>query len=118
MRRRGAEALLGSRSSAVAGWFALLAGIGWLVLVPAGELERRDLLSYEGYNRLVAPPLLLFGIALLLAPSVLSVRSRLGGIGMRVAAVGSALLLVGNLTEFYGVLLQDDLNAQGPMRPE
>ncbi len=42
------------------GGAALLGGLGWLLLLPAAELERRNLLSYDGYNRFLAVPLLLF----------------------------------------------------------
>ncbi len=92
---------------------ALLGGLGWLLLAPAAELVRRNLLSYDGYNRLLAVPLVLFTVALALA-SRRSVWGRDRGLraGLLVAAVGSGLLLLGNLIEFYGVLLQDDLNAQ------
>lgn len=72
------------------------------MLVPASELERRGLLSYDGYNRLLAVPLLLFTVALLLAPGALSIRSRPARVGFRIAAVGSALLWAGNVIEFYG----------------
>ncbi len=46
---------------------ALLGGLGWLLLAPAAELVRRNLLSYDGYNRLLAVPLVLFTVALALA---------------------------------------------------
>ncbi len=91
---------------------ALFGGVAWLLLAPAAELTRRDLLSYDGYNRLLAIPLLLFTVALLLAPAALALRVPLGKVGFSVAAVGAGLLLIGNIVEFYGVLLQDGLNAQ------
>lgn len=100
------------RSSTISGQSALLGGIGWLVLVPAAELERRGVVTYDGYNRVLAVPLLLFTAALLLAPAALSVRKRLARVGLRIAAAGCALLWVGNVIEFYGVLLQDRPNAQ------
>ncbi len=97
----------------LAGRAALLGGLGWLLLAPAAELVRRDLLSYDGYNRLLAVPLLLFTVALALASRRSVWRTdRAVRAGLLVASVGSGLLLVGNLVEFYGVLLQDDLNAQ------
>jgi hypothetical protein len=50
---------------------ALLGGAAWLLLAPAAEITRRELLSYDGYNRLLALPLLLFTVALSLAPGAL-----------------------------------------------
>ncbi|MDQ3646737.1 MAG: hypothetical protein M3345_07360 [Actinomycetota bacterium] len=86
-------------------------GTGWLLLIVAAELERRNMLSYDGYNRLLAPSLLLFTVALSAAPRALHVDRRTTKVGLTVAAVGAGLLLVGNLIEFYGVLFQDQLNA-------
>ncbi len=99
------------RSSDIGGRAAALGGLAWGLLAPAAELVRRDLLSYDGYNRLLAVPLLLFTIALSLAPRALSPRGRLARVGFPLAAAGAALLLLGNVVEFYGVLLQDGLNA-------
>ena len=104
------EALAVRRPSRSAGTAALLGGGAWLLLAPAAELQRRDLLSYDGYNRLVAVPLLLFTVALVLAPRVLAVRG-LARAGFRAAAVGAGLLVAGNVIEFYGVLLQDRPNS-------
>jgi hypothetical protein len=95
----------------IAGGAAVLGGLTWTLLVPAAELVRRDLLSYDGYNRLLAVPLLLFTVALSSVPRALTVRGRLALTGFSMAATGTALLLVGNVVEFYGVLLQDGLNA-------
>ncbi len=99
------------RSSGIAGGAAALGGLAWILLAPAAELVRRDLLTYDGYNRLLAVPLLLFAIALSLAPRALPARGRLARIGFSVAATGAGLLFIGNVVEFYGVLLQDGLNA-------
>ena len=104
------EALVVRRPSRSAGTAALLGGGAWLLLAPAAELQRRDLLSYDGYNRLVAVPLLLFTVALVLAPRVLGARGA-ARTGFRAAAVGAGLLLAGNGIEFYGVLLQDRPNS-------
>jgi glucan phosphoethanolaminetransferase (alkaline phosphatase superfamily) len=98
-------------ASAVGGTAAILGGVTWLLLVPAAELHRRDLLGYDGYNRLLAIPLLLFLVALLAAPSALTVTGRSVRAGLIAAAVGMGLLLAGNVAEFYGVLLQDQPNA-------
>ena len=104
------ESLAVRRPSRAAGTAALLGGAAWLLLAPAAELQRRDLLSYDGYNRLVAVPLLLFIVALVLAPRVLAVTG-LARTGLRVAAAGAGLLFAGNVVEFYGVLLQDRPNS-------
>ncbi len=56
---------------------------------------------------------MLFTVALTLASRHSVCRTDRGvRAGLLVASVGSGLLLVGTLIEFYGVLLQDDLNAQ------
>jgi hypothetical protein len=99
------------RQPAIGGGAAVLGGLAWLLLAAAAELVRRDLLSYDGYNRLLAVPLLLFAIALSWAPRALSTGGRLASVGFSLAAVGAGLLLIGNVVEFYGVLLQDRLNA-------
>jgi hypothetical protein len=101
----------GGAAPAVGRAAAILGGIAWLVLVPASELQRRELLSYDGYNRMLAVPLLLFLVALLLVPRALAVRRPVPRAGFRTAAAGTGLLLAGNLLEFYGVLLQDAPNA-------
>ena len=104
------ESLPVRRPSRMAGTAAMLGGAAWLLLVPAAELQRREMLSYDGYNRLVAVPLLLFTVALVLTPRVLAVGG-LARTGLRVAAVGGGLLFAGNVVEFYGVLLQDRPNS-------
>ena len=104
------ESVAVRRPSRGAGTSALLGGAAWLLLAPAAELHRRDLLSYDGYNRLIAVPLLLFTVALVLAPQVLDARG-LARTGLRVAAAGAGLLVAGNVIEFYGVLLQDRPNS-------
>lgn len=95
---------------------AMLGGLAWLLLVPAAVLQRPGLLDYDGYNRLLAGPLLLFLVALLTAPRALMVPGRSVRAGFGVAAVGVGLLLVGNVVEFYGVLLQDERNAYAAAR--
>ncbi len=107
--------VLGRRVTIVRG-AALLGGVAWLLLVPAAELTRRELLSYDGYNRFLALPLLLFSIALSFAAGALGLRERLGRVGFTMAASGAGLLLIGNVVEFYGVLLQDRLNAYAASR--
>ncbi len=94
----------------------MLGGLAWLLLVPAAVLQRLGLLDYDGYNRLLAGPLLLFLVALLTAPRALMVPGRSVRAGFGVAAVGVGLLLVGNVVEFYGVLLQDERNAYAAAR--
>ncbi len=111
-QRDGRAGGVSQRAATIVGVAALLGGFIWLVLLPAAELERRDLLSYDAYNRFLAPPLLLFALALTGLPRVLNVKSHGTKIGSSIAAAGAALLLAGNLVEFYGVLLQDGLNAQ------
>jgi hypothetical protein len=102
---------LETTACAVGGAAAILGGLAWLLLVPAAELHRRELLGYDGYNRLLAMPLLLFLVALLGAARSLTVPGRSARAWFLAAAVGVGLLLAGNVVEFYGVLLQDQPNA-------
>lgn len=101
----------GSRRSESAARLALVAGIAWLLLIPAAELERRDMLSYDGYNRLLALPLILFAVTLWRAPHLLPGEAKSAQLGFRIAAVGAAVLFVGNVNEFCGVMLQSEPNA-------
>ncbi len=103
---------LAPRLSTLVGAAAVLGGIAWLLLIPAAELERRGVLSYDGYNRFLAVPLLLFTVALAGAARGLATEARLAKIGLWIATVGAGLLLAGTVVEFYGVLLHDGLNAQ------
>ena len=89
---------------------ALLGGLSWLALIPAAELERRGVVSYDAYNRLLVVPLLLFAVALSQAARAAAQRRR-ARVGFTIAATGAAVLALGNVVEFYGVLLQDGLNA-------
>ncbi len=99
------------RAARIAGRAALLGGAAWLALIPAAELHRRDLLGYDGYNRLLVVPLLLFAVAMWQAPRAGLATGRLARVGFTTAAVGAAVLAAGKVIEFYGVLLQDGLNA-------
>ncbi len=113
---QGHPPVLGRRVTVVRG-AALSGGAAWLLLVPAAELARRDLLSYDGYNRFLALPLLLFTVALSLAAGALGSEERPPGrVGFTVAASGASLLLIGNIVEFYGVVAQDRLNAYAASR--
>ncbi len=99
------------QAASIAGRAALLGGVAWLALIPAAELHRRDLLGYNGYKRLLVVPLLLFAVAMWQAPRAGLATGRLARVGFTTAAVGAAVLAAGNVIEFYGVLLQDGLNA-------
>ena len=90
---------------------AILGGLAWLLLLPAAELHHREVLSYDGYNRVLAIPLPFLLVALVAAPKALTVVDRTVRAGLITAAVGVGLLLAGNVAEFYGVLLQDQPNA-------
>lgn len=63
--------------------------------VEPAELHRRGVLGYDGYNRLLAIPLLLLLVALLAAPRALTVPGRSARAGLIAAAVGVGLLLAG-----------------------
>lgn len=100
-----------ARLPAPTGRAALVGGIAWLALIPAAELQRRGLITYDGYNRLLVVPLVFFAIALLQAWRAARHRRRAERLGFAIAATGAAVLAIGNVVEFYGVLLQDGLNA-------
>jgi hypothetical protein len=106
----------GTTASAVAGTAAILGGLASLLLIPAAELQRRELLSYDGYNRLLAVPLVWFLVAVATAPRALAVPGRSVRAGFLAAAVGVGLLVAGNVVEFYGVLLQEEPNAYAAAR--
>lgn len=93
------------------GTAALLGGLAWLALIPAAELQRRGLVTYDAYNRLLVVPLVLFTVALSQAARAARDRRRAERLGFAIAATGAAVLSIGNVAEFYGVLLQDALNA-------
>lgn len=95
----------------IAGGAAVLGGACWLALVPAAELQRRGVIGYDGYNRLLVIPLLLFAVALSQARRLHGADRRGVRVGLTLAAVGATTMAVGNVVEFYGVLLQGDLNA-------
>lgn len=101
-RRRGVVAISGA---------ALLGGLAWLVLIPAAELQRRGVITYDAYNRLLVVPLVCFAAALSHAAWAARYGRRAERLGFAVAATGAAVLSIGNIVEFYGVLLQDGLNA-------
>jgi hypothetical protein len=84
------------RAAAVA---AAAGGVLWLTLVPAVGLYRGGDLSYGGYQRLVALPLLAFVVAwALLRPEVPDGRALLG---WWLALAGFALAFAGTALEFW-----------------
>ncbi len=87
-------------------------GIAWALLGPAAVLERNDTLSYDTYNRLLTLPLLLFLVGFSAAERLLRPPTTTGTAGFVAVALGLLLLLVGNVIEFWGVLLQAKPNAQ------
>ena len=89
----------------------IVGGASWALLGPAAVLERNNVLSYDNYNRLLTIPLLLFLVGFIAAGSLVRTRARQGTVGFAVAALGLFLLLIGNVVEFWGVLLQSKPNA-------
>jgi hypothetical protein len=82
-------------------------GLTWALLGPTAILERNDSLSYDAYNRLLSLPLLLFLVGFATAEWLLRPRTTSGTAGFGAVVPGLLLLLVGNVIEFWGVLLQD-----------
>lgn len=111
MHRDAQPSAVGRQLARSAGAAAVLGGVGWLLLIPAAELQRRGVVSYDGYNRLLAVPLVLFTFALAQAAVLHRTHGRPARAGLSIAAVGTAVLAIGNVVEFYGVLVQDGLNA-------
>ena len=73
-------------------------------------------LTYDGYNRLFTLPLLFILVGWAAAFAVLRRRAdRSAQRGWAVALVGLAVMLVGNVVEFWGVMLQDRPNAYAAM---
>ncbi len=89
-----------------------MGGIAWALLGPAAVLERNDVLSYDTYNRLLTLPLFLCLVGFIAAEWLLRPRTRPGTVGFVAVVLGLLLLLVGNVIEFWGVLLQSKPNAQ------
>lgn len=87
-------------------------GVAWALLGPAAVLERNNVLSYDTYNRLLTLPLFLFLVGFLAAEWLLRPQTRPGTVGFVTVALGLVLLMVGNVIEFWGVLLQSKPNAQ------
>jgi hypothetical protein len=91
---------------------AIVAGIAWGVsmpLVATAAMEEPVGLGYDDYNRLLALPLTLLLVVLAgLRALQLPELSAWGRRGALLALVGAALLVLGNLIEFWAVLLSDD----------
>ena len=94
-----------SRQAAIA---CVLAGLGWLALVPATVLARSDDLSYGGYFRLAALPLALLALAWFLVGRVWRPESMRGRTGWAVILAGFALACAGTTIEFWGSFLLDE----------
>jgi len=99
------------KARTVAAVSALLGGLGWLLLIPGAELHSREVLSYDSYNRVIVLPLLALFVALYAASRTFRPLGRLLKGGFVVAVVAAGLLVLGNVIEFYGVLLQSKPNA-------
>jgi hypothetical protein len=88
-----------TRAAALA---AATGGLLWLALVPAVALYRDGDLSYGGYQRLVAVPLLAFVVAwALLRPQIPDGRALLG---WWLSLAGFALAFAGSTIEFWAAL--------------
>ena len=96
------------RAPAVA---AILCGVGWAVGIPlvASEASADPVgLRYDDWNRVLLAPLLLLVIALAgLREVQLDRLSRWGRRGALAALGGAALMVLGNVVEFWLVVLSD-----------
>jgi hypothetical protein len=85
------------------GIFAAVAAAGWLVLYPLIATEAGDDpvgLRYDDWNRLLVVPLIAYLVVWLGLRDV-------DLWGRRIAVAGTALLVVGNVVEFWLVLVQE-----------
>ena len=96
----------------VGGLAAILAGIFWGFTLPLIATQATDDpvgLRYDDFNRWFTLPLALSLVTLLALRVLLGRRlPRSGQVGTALAAGGAALMLLGNLVEFWLVFLTDD----------
>ena len=81
---------------------SVLGGVAWLGLIAASELYERDDLSYGGYYRYLALPLLLFVIAWIAFRGSWPQRDLREQAGYFVTLAGLALVFAGAALEFWG----------------
>jgi hypothetical protein len=94
-----------ARRAAIA---AVAAGFAWLALVPASQLFREDELSYAGYYRVMAVPLLGFALAWRWVGRLWSPEAPRARWGNRIVLAGLALAFAGTALEFWGSWLLDE----------
>lgn len=88
-----------------------LAGAAWLALIPASAMFDADALSYDGYYRVMAVPLLLFLVAWLALRRGWP-RTARAEAGYWLTLAGLALVFAGDTLEFWGAWLLDETNAR------
>jgi len=96
----------------VGGLAAILAGIFWGFTLPLIATQATDDpvgLRYDDFNRWLTLPLALLLVTLVALHVLLRGRlPRSGRLGTALAAGGAALMLLGNLVEFWAVMRTDD----------
>lgn len=94
------------------GLAAILAGLFWGFTLPLIATQATDDpvgLRYDDFNRWLTLPLALLLVTLIALRVLLGRRLPRGGrLGTTLAAAGSALMLLGNVVEFWAVMLTDD----------
>lgn len=94
------------------GLAALLAGVFWgftLPLVATQATEDPVGLRYDDFNRWLTLPLALLVVTVLCVRALVAGRLPRGGrVGATLALAGSALMLLGNMIEFWVVFLTED----------
>ncbi len=102
---------MSSRLIRLGGLAAILGGVLWIA-VRVLVLLQPPPFSYDAYNRIFVAPLLLLLVGLLgLSVRSAGGRGRLARTGTIAALVGCALLIAGNVAEFWLVLVQSKPNA-------
>jgi hypothetical protein len=96
----------------VGGLAAILAGIFWGFTLPLIATQATDDpvgLRYDDFNRWLTLPLALLLVTLVVLGALLGRRlPAQGTLGTTLAALGAGLMLLGNLVEFWAVMLTDD----------
>ena len=102
---------MSSRLIRLSGLAAILGGVLWIAVRVLVLLEPPPF-SYDAYNRMFVAPLLLLLVGLLgLSARSAGGRGRLARTGIVAALAGCALLIAGNVAEFWLALAQSKPNA-------
>lgn len=100
------------RAQSVLAASAVLGGALWAALAVVAWLETAGTISYDAFNRLLVFPLLAMAVGLVAVYRAIAPRSALARSGFATLLLAFALLITGNVAEFWGALAFDEVNAQ------